>query len=31
VVLAPDRANDVVMNLTDVVDGGTTQFEIPPG
>ena len=31
VVLAPDPANDAVMNLTDELDSGTTQFQIPPG
>jgi hypothetical protein len=31
VVLAPDPAKDAVMNLTDELDSGTTQFSIPPG
>jgi hypothetical protein len=30
VVLAPDPAYDVVMNLTDALDSGTIQFQIPP-
>jgi hypothetical protein len=31
VVLSPDPVNDAVMNLTDALDSGTTQFQIPPG
>jgi hypothetical protein len=31
VVLAPDPADDAVMNLTDELDSGITQFQIPPG
>jgi hypothetical protein len=28
--VTPDPANDAVMNLTDELDSGTTEFQIPP-
>jgi hypothetical protein len=30
-VLGADPGQDTTMNLTDELDSGTTQFDIPPG